>query len=160
MLKLNNDRLERVMLYLSQAMVDNPGFDRVALGAACYFVDLLAFGQIGHSITTSTYVKTEYEAMPETMESAVTALVEERRAALCELRDPKHYGKQKLIPRERETLSIFSTPERHIIETVIAILRGGSLAGIAQIVQKTEGWQSTGLYQVIPMAASAFRVLR
>lgn len=145
----NEKKFKELVLYLAETSKDDKFFGAVKLNKLLFFSDFLAFGYLGASITGARYIHLPKGPAPREMmrvrtemEKAGVLLVEDRRAGV--------FTQHRPVAKSLPDMSVFSAPEREIIDSVIEMLGHQNAVQVSDQSHDWIGWLYTDDKEEIP----------
>lgn len=111
-------KLSELMLYVASKSQGDRKFGAVKFNKILFAIDFTAYGNLGHSITGSAYIRMEQGFCPKELPATRYKLIESKRADM-QLSSFKGKSQKRLIPLDQPDMSLFSDEERQLIDDVI-----------------------------------------
>jgi hypothetical protein len=142
-------KYEELIITIAFNSATDPAFDLNKLNRALFTIDFLAYGAFGHAITDSIYVHRQHGPAARDIHEKRHALVQSGRAAI----QTHHYlgsERQRLVALGEPDVSVFSAPERILIEQVIEELKSLNDVDLDDWTHRLLPWLATEDGEEIP----------
>ncbi len=143
------DKFKELVLYLSERSETDPNFGETKLNKLLYYIDFLAYRELGQPVTGARYQKLKWGP-------AATALlpIQQEMEAKGELVIRAGfrgaYTQKKPIALRQPNLADFSGPEVALIDQLIGAMWHLGAVDVSDLSHDSLGWQLAGEREEIP----------
>ena len=146
----NEKKFKELLLYVCQKCANDPTFGATKLNKILFYVDFLAYANLGEPITAFEYQNLKWGPAPKRLIPVQNAMIANHELAL----QPVHLlgGKvQKRTVNLREPdLGVFSPQEIALIDEVIQALESARADTVSELSHSMVGWKVTEEGENIP----------
>jgi antitoxin SocA-like protein len=146
----NEEKLKELMLYVSDAMADDPSFGATMLNKVLFFADFRAYREYGSPITGARYFKLDNGPAPRRLLPCQEQLYADGRA-IVRTRKRGPFTQRRLVAIDVPNLDVFTGKEIALVDEVILDLRGKTAAAVSRYSHTSSvGWMAAEMREDIP----------
>jgi len=143
------EKLEELVLYVATKSADDPNFGKTKLNKILYYVDFMAYANLGTPVTGATYQRRPYGPVPREILQATRTLLDRGDAEIAMV-ERFGYPQKRLVASRPPNLSLFTQQQMRLINQVVQALRGWNGVEVSELSHREVGWQVTEDRDVIP----------
>lgn len=150
-----DEKLRELIVYISWRSRKDPNFGAIKLNKLLFFADTAAYRELGKSITGSEYQHLPEGPCPRRILPAREHLLSQTPRAIELAYQQTAIGNRlhRIIPK-RKPYSIFSRPERDIVDRIVKHFESYTGTQLSDLSHKELGWRFTTDYQTIHLRTS------
>ena len=146
------DKLKALVHFIVHECRDNPGqLGAVRLNKALWFTDMLAYQEIGTSVTGARYIKRKMGPVPKAVLPTLRELQEESKIVIQERTN--YYDSRKFISILDPDVSLLSDSDRQTARAVLNFVCNNTANEISDITHD-EVWRAAMEGEEIPLVAT------
>ena len=150
--KFDADRakMRELILYVSEKSAGHRLFGKTKLNKILYFVDFIAFRNLGSPITGFRYLKAPHGPVPKKIDRELSRLCFDEDLAIPVERVYQHWSQERPESLRSPDMREFSNDEMEIIDFWIEELKDASAADVSDMSHELGGWKYADDWGVIP----------
>lgn len=148
----DKQRLKELALYIADKCRDDASFGATKLNKILFYVDFLAFGLYGQSVTGAVYFRIPRGPAPHQLKPITQELWNDGEARI-EIRKRYNFAQKRLTPERAPEVDMFAGHEISLTDDVIASLWGKSATETSELSHRELGWLLASDQQELPYGA-------
>ena len=145
----DTEKLNQLILYVSQKCADHRRFGVVKLNKILYFSDFLTYARTGKPLTGAEYQRLQRGPSPRKMVSIMEGLKETNKLAIQPI-PVIGYIEQRPVNLVEPNLELFSAAEIAIVDEIINKLQEMTGNEVSDLSHDWGGWKYAGEKETIP----------
>ena len=148
----NEEKFKELILYIAQECQSHPVFGATKLNKLLFFADIIAYENLGESITGAEYVALEFGPAPRRMLS-----IREEMLLDGDIVIEQSGAQSRTVSLRPPDLERFSPEERGIVDRLIGLLQFQDADWVTELSHRFLGWKAawaetlaTGKWATIP----------
>lgn len=149
MAQRNDEKLRELILYLALKSEGDESFGAIKLNKLLFYIDFMAFRDLGHSVTGEEYQHLELGPAPRGLKPTLETLKAEGSAAEQQ-RKVHGYPQRRVFALREPVLSLFTGDEIALVDHVLESMRHMNATEASELTHHFIGWEVTDMYETIP----------
>jgi hypothetical protein len=149
-IKFEQAKFKEMIMYFADCSQSDQFFGAVKLNKLLFLSDFISFGMTGKSISGETYIHQDLGPVPSKLVECRKALINDGDAELKTVIKFSNYKQERLKPKRRAKMKLFTKEEIRIMEKACDILKDFTGTQASDLTHLWSGWRLTKGGEEIP----------
>lgn len=142
-------KFKELLLHIAERSVDDARFGKTKLNKILFYIDFLAYQNLGSPVTGASYQRRPMGPVPKEI-AATRAALEASEEARASFVPYMGYSQERVVALRSANLDVFTSQELEIINNVIDTLWAQTGTAVSELSHKEPGWLLANERDTIP----------